>query len=540
MASSESPYKQLKFLIIDDFPAMCKQIERILFGAGADTVDIVYNGEKALLACSKQKYDVIFADFNLGAGKNGQQLLEELRHRHLLKATCAYIMITAEATKDFVFGALEFSPDAYLNKPFNQAELLQRLQRIVAEKQAIGPVLMAEEAGNLALAIELCIAGMQSDPKRRTSYMKMLGDFYLRSDKYEKAKAVFDQVLSVRELDWAKLGKARSHVALEEYDQASAILAPMLAQNTPHMEAYDLMAAIAEKRGDNRGVQSVLEHAVAVSPRSVKRQKHLASVAEENNDLLAAESAHKLAMKSSEHSMHEGPNMYLDYANSVNKVMATQGPENAERFKETQRILGKVKQKYRDPLVSMRVNMAASTANKLTGNDSEAEALLHKVEADFALLEGQMGSSIGPESRLEFASLLISNGEQARAQDILQSLATDYPEDQALGKKIDKVSSEPLSKQGKAEAVRLNKEGKALLQQKAFAEAVLLFSQALEYYPNNIGLKLNWVLAQVQRMQVEGRDPDVTQRCHELLASIGELSAESEFLKLFQTLKQSL
>ncbi len=540
MASRESPYKNLKFLIIDDFPAMCKQIERILNSAGAESIDIVYNGEKALLACSKQKYDVIFADFNLGAGKNGQQLLEELRHRKLLKSTCAYIMITAEATKDFVFGALEFSPDAYLNKPFNQAELLQRLQRIVAEKQAIANVLMAEEAGNIELAIELCIAGIQTDAKRRTTYMKMLGDFYMRNGKYLKAKGVFDQVLSVRELDWAKLGKARCHYELEEYDQASEILAPMMAQNTPHMEAYDTMAAIAAKRGDNRGVQAVIEHAVSVSPRSVKRQKQLANVAEENNDLLAAESAHKNAMKSSEHSMHEGPNMYLDYANSVNKVMAIQGPENTDRFKESQRVLSKVKQKFKDPLVSMRVDMASSTANKLTGNEAEAKALMAKVESDYALLEGQMGASIGPESRLEFANLLVANGEQERAQEILKALAADYPDDEVLGKKIDRASSEPLSQLGKAAAIKLNREGKALLQEKNFDAAVELFTRALDLYPNNIGLKLNLVLAQVQRMQQAGRNAETTQYCRELLDSLGELPASSEFFKLYQTLKQSL
>jgi len=95
MAANDSPYRDLKFLIIDDFPAMCKQIERILQSAGVESIDVVFNGEKALLACSKNKYDVIFADFNLGAGKNGQQLLEELRHRKLIKSTCAYIMITA-------------------------------------------------------------------------------------------------------------------------------------------------------------------------------------------------------------------------------------------------------------------------------------------------------------------------------------------------------------------------------------------------------------------------------------------------------------
>ncbi len=85
MAERESIYRNLKFLVIDDFPAMCKQIERILSGTGARHIDIVYDGEKALLNCSREKYDVIFADFNLGSGKNGQQLIEELRFRKWLK-----------------------------------------------------------------------------------------------------------------------------------------------------------------------------------------------------------------------------------------------------------------------------------------------------------------------------------------------------------------------------------------------------------------------------------------------------------------------
>lgn len=232
--------------------------------------------------------------------------------------------------------------------------------------------------------------------------------------------------------------------------------------------------------------------------------------------------------------------MYLDYANSVNKVMAIQGPENSDRFKESQRVLGKVKQKFRDPIVTMRVDMVSSTANKLTGNEAEAKALMEKVASDYALLEGQMGASIGPESRLEFANLLIDNGQQERAQEILKALAADYPDDEVLCKKIDRASSEPLSKLGKAAAIKLNREGKQLLQEKNFADAVVLFSQALDLYPNNIGLKLNLVLAQVQKMQVDGRNAETTQVCRDILSSVGELSSDSEFYKLYQTLKQSL
>jgi DNA-binding response OmpR family regulator len=540
MAEQESIYSNLKFLVVDDFPAMCKQIERILNSAGARHVDIVFNGENALLSCSREKYDVIFADFNLGAGKNGQQLLEELRHRKWLKSTCAYIMITAEATKDFVYGALEFQPDAYLNKPFNQAELLQRLQRIVLEKQAVSSILIAEEKGDMDKAIELCISGMQSDPKRRSFYLKMLSDLYLRVGKFDKAKGVFDQVLSVRPLDWAAIGKARALKELGEFDEAKAILEPMAAKNTPHMHVYDILAEIAEFKGDTASQQAILEHAVAVSPRSVKRQQSLAKVADNNNQFLVAENAYKHAMKSAEHSMHDGPDIYINYANSLNNAVAQIGTENGERFKESQRIIGKVKKKFRDPLVTMRLNMVNSAANKLNGNEKDAQELMAKVEQDYALLESQMGMSIGPESRLEFAHLLLLNNKQDQAQEVLRALAEDYPSDADLGKRIDKVSSEPYSQAGKAAAIALNKEGKALLEAKNYVDAITLFDKALNIFPNNIGLKLNFVLAQVQRMKVDGRDAEIVQRCQNLLLSIGEMDPQNPLFNLYNGLKQAL
>ena len=70
--------------------------------------------------CSYKSYDIVLCDYNLGAGQDGQQLLEELRYRHKLKNTSLFVMITAESSRDMVLGALEYLPDDYLTKPITQ------------------------------------------------------------------------------------------------------------------------------------------------------------------------------------------------------------------------------------------------------------------------------------------------------------------------------------------------------------------------------------------------------------------------------------
>lgn len=68
-----------KFLIIDDFENFRTSLRLMLTSFGAAFVDTVANAEQALNQSKYESYDVMLCDFNLGEGKNGQQILEELR-----------------------------------------------------------------------------------------------------------------------------------------------------------------------------------------------------------------------------------------------------------------------------------------------------------------------------------------------------------------------------------------------------------------------------------------------------------------------------
>ncbi|QSP94272.1 response regulator [Marinobacter salinisoli] len=99
----------------------------MLTSFGANNIEAVPHPAAAIQHCMYNAVDVVLCDYLLGNDRNGQHLLEELRHRKLLKRSSLFLMVTAETSKDVVMGARENQPDAYLTKPLNRTMLQKRL-----------------------------------------------------------------------------------------------------------------------------------------------------------------------------------------------------------------------------------------------------------------------------------------------------------------------------------------------------------------------------------------------------------------------------
>ena len=149
-------YRHQKMLIIDDFAEFRISLKGMVQQLGVLEIDMAASGEIALEKCQMVRYDIILSDYNLGEGKDGQQVLEELIHRDLLKPTTVYVMITAENTTEMVMGALEHTPDSYLTKPFTKALLKSRLDKLLAKKIALAKVNKAITAKDYGKAIKQC------------------------------------------------------------------------------------------------------------------------------------------------------------------------------------------------------------------------------------------------------------------------------------------------------------------------------------------------------------------------------------------------
>ena len=135
MTQERIDFSQLKVLIIDDFPNFCSALRTMVQSFGCEHIEFVLHGEDAIRAMSKTRFDIILCDYNLGEGKNGNDVLEEAKHHHILKSSALFMMITAENSAEMVRGALEYQPDDYLTKPFTKEVLLNRLQRLLVRNR---------------------------------------------------------------------------------------------------------------------------------------------------------------------------------------------------------------------------------------------------------------------------------------------------------------------------------------------------------------------------------------------------------------------
>lgn len=114
-----------KVLVVDDEKLIVKGIRFSLEQDGMD-VDYAYDGEEALQAVHKSRYDVILLDVMLPK-MSGFEVCQQIREF----SDVPIIMLTAKGDDmDKILG-LEYGADDYITKPFNILEVKARIKAII-------------------------------------------------------------------------------------------------------------------------------------------------------------------------------------------------------------------------------------------------------------------------------------------------------------------------------------------------------------------------------------------------------------------------
>ena len=165
-------------LIIDDFPGMRSMLKNMLTVYCPDTITEATNGEEAINFITENQYDVILCDYNLGPGKDGQQVLEEAKEKDLIPYSSIYIMTTAENTAEMVMGAVEYIPDGYLSKPFTKEVLISRLKKLVEKKENLREISFAIQQRDYVSAIDICKTLLSRKQNNRRPEERRVGNKY--------------------------------------------------------------------------------------------------------------------------------------------------------------------------------------------------------------------------------------------------------------------------------------------------------------------------------------------------------------------------
>lgn len=538
-AHNSSIYAGLQALVADEFENSRVSIRQMLQGLGIQHVDQTSSGKGVLESCRARRYDIILCDFRLTGGKNGQQVLEELRELKLLKPTNIFIIVSAETSRDVVMGIMESQPDEYLSKPFTQAVLARRLERQFQQSQALSKMKEFLAKENYAELIPACVSHIQEEGRYSPWCKRTLVDAYLATQKYDQLEQLCQAELSVRDLDWALLGLAKKEAAQGNNEAAIAILEKLLRLFPQTISAYDLLAKCLEESGRLEDAQSVLDDAIKISPRIHKRQKQMATVSMANGDTQSALKASQQTVRLAINSIHENPDDYIQLVDIV-----AESTDSVESSADRKRLINEANQaltivgkRYADDdSIKLRKSLAESRFHAAQGQAKEAQQALKDAKQIASELEG----GLPPDLVVEYGKTLYNAGEHEQAETMLASLVNDQNSSAHLKQQAADFLDEPVSSSAKAQAKELNKEGLASYSQKDYLAAIQQFKTALKHSPRHPGLNLNLVQTNLKLMEAQGEEAHMVTDCVEALQRLRHVSPAHKQHKRLVALKEYL
>lgn len=526
-------FSDKRCLVIDDFPEIRGSLTRSLKTFGAKSVDTAADGQAAIKLCGSKKYDIVICDYNLGSGKDGQQVLEEVRFLRVLMMTSLFVMITGEQGREMVLGALECQPDDYITKPYTQASLQLRLNKAVVRHQALLHIKKYISEGNYKKALDYSNQMLTEGTRYAPAVLKIKGQLHFLLKQLKEAKSLYESVLDKKPVVWAKLGMGKTMIELGQLEGAEEILNSIIAEDDRYIEAHDMLSEVHTQKKDFISAQHSVESATHISPKSVLRHRKLAKLSEFNNDDDGAIRSYQQTIKWGTNSVHESEQDYFNYARKVANV--TQGqktPESKTLVKNANNFLDRARKKYSNKdEVSAQAQMVETQLHIATGDEKKATASLDKSRKMFSDL-----AAPPIEASLEFARTLHAADEEKEARELLSSLALRHEGNEEVMQIIDSITSEPISEAGKIVATKLTKEGISSYEDKAFQQAIGVFNEALATYPNHIGLNLNLIQAVLAETDTHGFMEKNEALCRRSLRAVGKLGEDHKQYKRYEFL----
>jgi DNA-binding NarL/FixJ family response regulator len=316
-------YSNLSVLIVDPNQSMRASVHNMLTQMNVSRVDHAVSAAAAIRLLSSANYDVTLCEYDLGtgadgAGQDGQQLLEDLRHHKIISQWSIFVMLTSEGAYGKVVGAAELLPTDYILKPFTVDVLSQRIGRALERRAIFLPVHQMIGDGRAPEALAACLANEAAHPRYATDYARLRAELLTSLDRHAEAEQAYAAVVQAKQLGWAQLGQARAVYQLGRLSDAEVLLRALLDGNPKFMAAHDLLAQLLRAQDRDEEAKQVLEDAVAISPHMVRRLRHLGDVALATGDIACAEKAYKQVVAKAKYSEFRDP---ADHVNLVRALV---------------------------------------------------------------------------------------------------------------------------------------------------------------------------------------------------------------------------
>lgn len=226
-----------KILIVDDAQFIRDHVTRIVKQHFPDyQIDAAVDGDDGRQVMSREQYDLILCDWEM-PGLSGLELLQWARAQNGYR-DIPFVMVTSRGERDYVLQAIKAGVNDYLSKPFEDAQLVEKVRKFMGRR--------IEASGEARRRAAQMLASGESPAQAKKTTAKPKGLAQLRSGGALLKCAIQDITLkSIKVIIKREGGMPQllEHVVVD-IDHAGKTLVQMngfisgLAANTPDVETH--------------------------------------------------------------------------------------------------------------------------------------------------------------------------------------------------------------------------------------------------------------------------------------------------------------
>lgn len=468
-----------RVLIVDRHPAARDSLRLMLANLGITKVHGAGSSQEVLRQARGNTFDIIFSDYMLEDGRDGQQLLEELRLQKLVPLSTVFMIVTSERGYHNVIGVAELAPDDYLIKPFTGDQLQARLGKALFRKNEMAQILRNMDNGAYQKALTACNDYIEAGGEYIVDVLRIKGEMLNALGRFDEAITHFREVLGMRPLPWAKMGLANALRAKDQLPEAESLAREVIADHKHFLAAHDFLAGVLQQSGKLVDAQAALIEAARISPHNTLRQRVVGDIAVRTGDLESAERAYQTALNRTRGSTLSSAD---DYANLsrvlIQQNKTTQARSVAQELRRERRL---------DSASEIAALTIDSLAYKADGNEKGARDALQ-----LALQAHDKVGALSEKITVDLAQAALSIGETAKADELLRQVVAENPDDSALHQMVerafeqsgDKSAGQALVDSVAKEIIRTNNQGVLIAREGNLEGSVELLSQAADRMPN--------------------------------------------------------
>jgi DNA-binding response OmpR family regulator len=506
----------LTVLVVDDQRPFQVMLKGILTSLGLLQVQFANSGEQAMSRCNKTEFDLLFVDYNLGAGKNGRQLLQDLRERQLLKPSSIFIIVTGENTVTMVMSAVELEPDDYLIKPFSQSLLKNRLLKLQQKKQQLAELYQALYLQDNQLIIQSCQHHISQQGRYEQFCRRVLAERWLLLREDEPLEQLLTNSLAQRRPSWALLLFARLRLLQQNYPSCQQLCQEVIDTNRLCAQAYDILSQCQLAQQQTEEAFSSVQQALAIAPFHLPRQYLLMDVARQAGRIADMVQASKQIFELTRRTNQQDVTHLLNYIRTLlDAIEQTEDPGKRNRLQQETMLALHRHQKDEQLLKEMDFSrfeqICLARIEAMDGRYQQIKKMLSPFQQDIRAEDAELADLI---------MLLFRIGEFEQAESLLAQLPEHEKSDPVLSPMLQQQQQK--YQQLSAQLTDLNKDGIQLYQEGKYQEAIIVFEQAMQLAPSNSGATLNLIQALLQVLITQQKNKSLLlyQRCRQLFKAI--------------------